>query len=131
MYRRRAKTRVAAKEHPQAGLNKPASGHIERFGTYVYVAQQQDISLQTTLAELLGYNTVFTAHQRIDSGDYQPEDLDEPTNHLDLASVQAIEAAWVGFPDGVVIAFKTQAPAGAGAVTILYYAICLLSAGSA
>lgn len=27
-----------------AGVDEPASGHIERFGTHVYVAQQQDIS---------------------------------------------------------------------------------------
>jgi ATPase subunit of ABC transporter with duplicated ATPase domains len=39
-----------------AGLDEPANGHIERFGTYVYVAQQHDISPQTTLAELLGYD---------------------------------------------------------------------------
>ena len=68
-----------------AGLDKPANGHIERFGTYVYVAQQHDISPQTTLAELLGYDTIFTARQRIDSGDYQPEDLDALDGYWDLA----------------------------------------------
>ena len=68
-----------------AGLDKPANGHIERFGTYVYVAQQHDISPQATLAELLGYDTIFTARQRIDSGDYQPEDLDALDGYWDLA----------------------------------------------
>jgi ATPase subunit of ABC transporter with duplicated ATPase domains len=38
-----------------AGLDEPANGHIERTGTQVYVAQQQDILPHTTLAELLGY----------------------------------------------------------------------------
>ena len=68
-----------------AGLDKPANGHIERFGTYVYVAQQHDISPQATLAELLGYDTIFTARQRIDSGDYQPEDLEMLDGYWDLA----------------------------------------------
>ena len=59
-----------------AGLDRPASGHIERAGTLVYVAQQHDISPTTTLAELLGYQHIFAARRRIDSGDYQPEDLE-------------------------------------------------------
>lgn len=42
-----------------AGLDEPASGHIERFASHVYVAQQQDISPQTTLAELLGYEAIL------------------------------------------------------------------------
>jgi hypothetical protein len=40
------------------------------------VAQQHDISPQTTLAELLGYDEIFAARKRIDSGDYQPDDLE-------------------------------------------------------
>jgi ATPase subunit of ABC transporter with duplicated ATPase domains len=44
-----------------AGLDEPANGHIERTGTQVYVAQQQDILPQTTLAELLGYEAIFAA----------------------------------------------------------------------
>jgi len=58
-----------------AGLDEPASGHIERFGSHAWVAQQHVISSQTTLAELLGYDAIFTARKRIDSGDYQPDDL--------------------------------------------------------
>lgn len=58
-----------------AGLDEPATGHIERFGSHAWVAQQHVISSQTTLAELLGYDVIFTARKRIDSGDYQPDDL--------------------------------------------------------
>lgn len=68
-----------------AGLDEPASGHIERFGTHVYVAQQHDISPQTPLAELLGYDEIFAARKRIESGDYQPECLEILDGHWDLA----------------------------------------------
>lgn len=68
-----------------AGVNEPASGHIERFGTHVYVAQQQDISADTTLAELLGYDAIFAARTRIDSGHYEPDDLDTLDGYWDLA----------------------------------------------
>ncbi len=59
-----------------AGLEKPTSGHLERSGSCLYVAQQQDISPTTTLAGLLGYEALFAARKRIDRGDYQPEDLE-------------------------------------------------------
>jgi ATPase subunit of ABC transporter with duplicated ATPase domains len=68
-----------------AGLDEPASGHIERFGTHVYVAQQHDISPHTTLAELLGYGDIFAARRRIESGDYQPECLETLDGYWDLA----------------------------------------------
>lgn len=68
-----------------AGLDEPASGHIERTGTHVYVAQQQDILPHTTLAQLLGYEAIFAARSRIDSGDYQPEDLEMLDGNWDLA----------------------------------------------
>ncbi|MBT1729898.1 ABC-F family ATP-binding cassette domain-containing protein [Enterobacter quasimori] len=68
-----------------AGIDEPENGHIERFGTHAYVAQQHDISSQTTLAELLGYNAIFAARKRIDSGDYQPEDLEKLDGNWDLA----------------------------------------------
>lgn len=68
-----------------AGLDEPATGHIERFGSYVYVAQQHVISPETTLAELLGYDAIFTARKRIDSGDYQPDDLELLDGHWDVA----------------------------------------------
>lgn len=68
-----------------AGVDDPASGHIERFGTHVYVAQQHDISPHTTLAELLGYGDIFAARRRIESGDYQPECLEILDGYWDLA----------------------------------------------
>lgn len=68
-----------------AGLDEPAVGHIERFGSHFYVAQQHAISPQTTVAELLGYDAIFAARKRIDSGDYQPDDLDKLDGHWDVA----------------------------------------------
>ncbi|OXL41402.1 ABC transporter ATP-binding protein [Enterobacter mori] len=68
-----------------AGIDEPEHGHIERFGTHAYVAQQHEISSQTTLAELLGYDAIFAARKRIDSGDYQPEDLEKLDGKWDLA----------------------------------------------
>ncbi|HDR2661637.1 TPA: ABC-F family ATP-binding cassette domain-containing protein [Enterobacter asburiae] len=68
-----------------AGLDEPATGHIERFGSHAWVAQQHVISSQTTLAELLGYDAIFTARKRIDSGDYQPDDLELLDGHWDVA----------------------------------------------
>ncbi|MEB6380972.1 ATP-binding cassette domain-containing protein [Leclercia adecarboxylata] len=68
-----------------AGLDAPASGHIERFGTHHYVAQQHDISPHTTLAQLLGYDDLFAARRRIDSGTYLPEDLERLDGFWDLA----------------------------------------------
>ncbi len=68
-----------------AGLDEPATGHIERFGSHAWVAQQHVISPQTTLAELLGYDAIFTARKRIDSGDYQPDDLELLDGHWDVA----------------------------------------------
>lgn len=67
-----------------AGLDEPASGHIEHFGTHAYVAQQHDISPQTTLAQLLGYEAIFAARKRIDTGEYQPEDLERLDGFWDI-----------------------------------------------
>ena len=68
-----------------AELDEPATGHIERFGSHAWVAQQHVISSQTTLAELLGYNAIFAARKRIDSGDYQPDDLALLDGYWDIA----------------------------------------------
>lgn len=68
-----------------AGLDEPASGHIERFGSHAWVAQQHVISPQTTLAELLGYDAIFAERKRIDSGDYQPDDLELLDGRWDVA----------------------------------------------
>ena len=76
-----------------AGLDEPASGHIERFGTHAYVAQQHDISPQTTLAQLLGYEAIFAARKRIDTGEYQPEDLERLDGFWDIGE-RLSEAFW-------------------------------------
>ncbi|MCK7256309.1 ABC-F family ATP-binding cassette domain-containing protein [Enterobacter roggenkampii] len=68
-----------------AGLDESATGHIERFGSHAWVAQQHVISSQTTLAELLGYDAIFAARKRIDSGDYQPDDLALLDGYWDIA----------------------------------------------
>ncbi len=66
------------------GQGTPTFGHIERFGSLAYVAQQHAVSPSTTLAELLGYQDLFMARQRIESGDYQLEDLDHLDGFWDL-----------------------------------------------
>ncbi|MEG1210735.1 MAG: ABC-F family ATP-binding cassette domain-containing protein [Leclercia sp.] len=78
-----------------ADLDSPASGHIERFGSWAYVAQQHVVSAHTTLAELLGYDALFAAHRRINSGDYQPDDLDLLDGYWDLSErlSEAFQAA--------------------------------------
>ena len=70
--------------HLLAGRELPASGHIERYGSVAYVAQQHTVSPSTTLAELLGYDAVFAARRRIESGDYLPEDLERMEGFWDL-----------------------------------------------
>jgi ATPase subunit of ABC transporter with duplicated ATPase domains len=90
-----------------AGLDEPATGHIERFGSHVYVAQQHVISPQTTLAELLGYDAIFTARKRIDSGDYQPDDLELLDGHWDVA-----ERLSEAFSNAQLPPFDPDKPAG-------------------
>ncbi|WP_159515282.1 MULTISPECIES: ABC-F family ATP-binding cassette domain-containing protein [Enterobacter] len=90
-----------------AGLDEPATGHIERFGSHVYVAQQHVISPQTTLAELLGYDAIFTARKRIDSGDYQPDDLELLDGYWDVA-----ERLSEAFSNAQLPPFDPDKPAG-------------------
>ncbi|MGL4430517.1 MAG: ABC-F family ATP-binding cassette domain-containing protein [Silvania sp.] len=68
-----------------AGLDAPARGHIERVGSWAYVAQQHVFSAHTTLAQMLGYDRLFAARRRIDSGDYQPDDLECLDGYWDLS----------------------------------------------
>ena len=90
-----------------AGLDEPATGHIERFGSHAWVAQQHVISPQTTLAELLGYDAIFTARKRIDSGDYQPDDLELLDGHWDVA-----ERLSEAFSNAQLPLFDPDKPAG-------------------
>ncbi len=91
-----------------AGVDEPASGHIERYTTQVYVAQQPVISTQTTLAELLGYQAIFAARSRIDSGDYLPDDLDTLDGSWDLT--ERLSAAFI---DAQLPPFDPDKPATA------------------
>ena len=90
-----------------AGLDEPATGHIERFSSHVYVAQQHVISPQTTLAELLGYDAIFSARKRIDSGNYQPDDLELLDGHWDVA-----ERLSEAFSNAQLPPFDPDKPAG-------------------
>lgn len=90
-----------------AGLDEPATGHIERFGSHFYVAQQHVISSQTTLAELLGYDAIFAARKRIDSGDYQPDDLALLDGYWDIA-----ERLSEAFINAKLPPFEPDKPAG-------------------
>lgn len=90
-----------------AGLDEPASGHIERFGSHAWVAQQHVISPQTTLAELLGYDAIFSARKRIDSGNYQPDDLELLDGHWDVA-----ERLSEAFSNAQLPLFDPDKPAG-------------------
>lgn len=67
-----------------AGLDSPAHGHIERFGSLAYVAQQQTVTSETTMAELLGYDALFAARKRIEQGDYQADDIERMDGFWDL-----------------------------------------------
>lgn len=91
-----------------AGIDAPASGHIERFGSVAYVAQQHDISPHATLAELLGFSDIFAARERIDSGNYQPEDLDSLDGRWDVA-----ERLCEAFVDAKLPPFEPNRPAAA------------------
>ncbi|MGK9175562.1 ATP-binding cassette domain-containing protein [Yokenella regensburgei] len=89
-----------------AGLDKPAYGHIERSGSLAYVAQQQRVTPETTLAGLLGYEALFAARERIEQGDYHPGDLEQMDGFWDLQ--ERLEAAFIeaGLP-----AFSARLPA--------------------
>lgn len=89
-----------------AGVDHPACGHIERFGSVAYVAQQHVIYPSTTLAELLGYDAVFAARRRIESGDYLPEDLERMEGCWDLE--ERLKAA---FLDAGLLPFIPERPA--------------------
>lgn len=67
-----------------AGVDTPSSGHIERFSSHAYVAQQHEIEGETTLAEFLGYAPIFAALHRLESGDATAEDIDALDGFWDL-----------------------------------------------
>jgi len=89
-----------------AGIDAPASGHIERFGSFAYVAQQHDISPHATLGELLGFSAIFAARARIDSGDYRADDLNILDGRWDVA-----ERMSAAFSDAKLPPFEPNRPA--------------------
>jgi ATPase subunit of ABC transporter with duplicated ATPase domains len=89
-----------------AGLDVPAHGHIERFGSLAFVAQHQAISPSTTLAEMLGYDAIFAARKRIEHGDYQPDDIERLEGFWDLQERLEAVFAEAGLP-----AFSALTPA--------------------
>ncbi|QGN40243.1 ATP-binding cassette domain-containing protein [Klebsiella oxytoca] len=67
-----------------AGLDSPSGGHIERMASVGYVAQQQMITPATTLAELLGFEFIFSALTRLERGEGRADDLERLDGFWDL-----------------------------------------------
>lgn len=67
-----------------AGLDSPSGGHIERMASVGYVAQQQMITPATTLAELLGFEFIFSALTRLEQGEGRADDLERLDGFWDL-----------------------------------------------
>ncbi|HGM5490822.1 TPA: ABC-F family ATP-binding cassette domain-containing protein [Serratia fonticola] len=89
-----------------AGLDQPASGHIEVHASCAYVAQQPHITEQTTLAALLGYGEVFAAQARLEQGCPQMDDIDRLEGQWDLTDRLSTAFVAAGLP-----AFDPQRPA--------------------
>ncbi|WMT14175.1 ABC-F family ATP-binding cassette domain-containing protein [Serratia fonticola] len=89
-----------------AGLDQPASGHIETQATFAYVAQQPHFTEQTTLATLLGYGEVFAAQARLEQGCPRLDDIDRLEGQWDLADRLNMAFAAAGLSD-----FDPQRPA--------------------
>ena len=88
-----------------AGLDHPGGGHVESHASLAYVAQQPELSPQTTLAQLLGYGEIFAALARLEQGQPLADDLDLLEGQWDLRD--RLQAAFVaaGLP-----AFDAQRP---------------------
>ena len=67
-----------------AGLDSPSSGHIERVASVGYVAQQHVMFPDTTLAEWLGVELVFSALARLERGEGRADDLERLDGFWDL-----------------------------------------------
>ncbi|CUW24273.1 ABC transporter ATP-binding protein uup [Serratia grimesii] len=89
-----------------AGLDQPGGGHVESHASLAYVAQQPEISSDTTLAELLGYGEMFAALARLEQGQPQAEDIDRLEGRWDLNDRLQIAFTAAGLP-----AFDPQRPA--------------------
>lgn len=89
-----------------AGLDQPGGGHVESHASLAYVAQQPEISSDTTLAELLGYGETFAALARLEQGQPQAEDIDRLEGRWDLNDRLQIAFTAAGLPT-----FDPQRPA--------------------
>ncbi|WP_148180519.1 ATP-binding cassette domain-containing protein, partial [Klebsiella pneumoniae] len=67
-----------------AGLDSPSSGHIERMVSVSYVAQQHAMTPDTTLAEWLSFEFVFSALARLERGEGRVDDLERLDGFWDL-----------------------------------------------
>lgn len=67
-----------------AGLDSPSSGHIERMVSVSYVAQQHALTPDTTLAEWLSFEFVFSALARLERGEGRVDDLERLDGLWDL-----------------------------------------------
>jgi ATPase subunit of ABC transporter with duplicated ATPase domains len=81
-----------------AGLDLPAGGHVESHASLAYVAQQSDITPQTTLAQLLGYGETFAALARLELGRPQAEDIDRLEGQWDLSDRLQAAFSAAGLP---------------------------------
>lgn len=81
-----------------AGLDLPGSGHVESHASLAYVAQQADITPQTTLAQLLGYGEIFAALTRLEQGRLQAEDIDRLEGQWDLSDRLQAAFSAAGLP---------------------------------
>lgn len=67
-----------------AQAETPARGHIERFATVAYVAQQPRLTAQGALADLPGLADIFSALRRVEMGAMLPEDAEVLDGNWDL-----------------------------------------------
>ncbi|CAI1116380.1 Uncharacterized ABC transporter ATP-binding protein YheS [Serratia quinivorans] len=81
-----------------AGLDLPAGGHVESHASLAYVAQQSDITPQTTLSQLLGYGETFAALARLELGRPQAEDIDRLEGQWDLSDRLQAAFSAAGLP---------------------------------
>ena len=89
-----------------AGVDSPSGGSIERIASVSYVAQQHAMTPNTTLAELLGFESVFTALARLNRGEGRADDLEHLDCFWDLP-----DRLSTGFIDAGLGEFSPERPA--------------------
>ncbi|AJF70766.1 ABC transporter ATP-binding protein [Raoultella ornithinolytica] len=81
-----------------AGVDSPSGGHIERFTSLAYVAQHPAIASSTTLADLLGYEPIFSALRRLERGEGFADDVESLEGFWDLRERLSAAFADAGLP---------------------------------